>query len=149
MSEFTSESGSQVGRQASTAGGSDCGRDFYVAGGSLRADTPSYIPRKADQELYDALQRGEFCYVLTARQRGKSSLKVRTAARLRAAGVRVVTLDCTAVGQNLSAEQWYFGLLDILGEQLNLEEETDAFWQSHPALGPLQRFMAAIRQVAL
>jgi hypothetical protein len=40
---------------------------------------------------------------------GKSSLMVRTAARLREEGVGVAVLDLTAIGQNLSAEQWYGG----------------------------------------
>ncbi len=95
---------------------------FYVAGGSMSADTPSYVRRQADTELYEALQRGEFCYILTARQMGKSSLMYRTAARLRAEQIRVVILLLTAIGQNLSAEQWYFGMLDLLGEQLDLED---------------------------
>ena len=96
---------------------------FYVSGGSLRADTPSYVQRNADQELFDALQQGEFCYILTARQMGKSSLMVRTATRLRAEGAHVVVLDFTAVGQNLAAEQWYYGLMSRLGEQLGIEDE--------------------------
>ena len=55
--------------------------DFYVVGGTVPRDAPSYVVRRADQELVDALRRGEFCYVLTPRQMGKSSLMVRTAAR--------------------------------------------------------------------
>ena len=51
---------------------------FFVTGGTLRPDAPSYVERSADVELYDALQQGEFCYILTSRQMGKSSLMVRT-----------------------------------------------------------------------
>ena len=122
---------------------------IFRAGGSLAEDAPSYVRRRADTELYDALLQGEFCYILTSRQMGKSSLMVRTAARLRQNGVRVAALDVTAVGLNLSAEQWYFGLLDILAEQLGLEDEMEAFWEAHANLGPLRRFMAALQTVAL
>src|SRR5438552_17038718 len=37
---------------------------FYIAGGTLRSDSPSYVERQADRELYDGLIKGEFCYVL-------------------------------------------------------------------------------------
>ena len=32
---------------------------FFVTGGSLPSDNPSYVERKADMELYEALRRGE------------------------------------------------------------------------------------------
>ncbi|HXB21897.1 MAG TPA: AAA-like domain-containing protein [Candidatus Solibacter sp.] len=122
---------------------------FYVAGGTLRSDALSYVDRQADRELYQGLMEGQFCYVLTARQMGKSSLMIRTVARLRKAGIGVAVLDLTALGQNLSAEQWYGGLLLQLGQRLNLEDELFAFWQAHLSLGMLQRWMSAVREVIL
>jgi hypothetical protein len=122
---------------------------FYVTGGTLRPDSPCYVERRADQELFDGLVQGEFCYVLTARQMGKSSLMVRAANRLRGAGCRVAVLDLAAIGQNVNAEQWYNGLLGRIGLQLNCEEELDTFWLAHPHLGPLQRWLEAIREVVL
>ena len=41
---------------------------FYVIGGTLQRNAPSYVPRQADQDLYDGLIGGKFCYVLTSRQ---------------------------------------------------------------------------------
>ena len=84
---------------------------FYVTGGTLRHDAPSYVERQADKDLLDGLLKDEFCYVLTSRQMGKSSLMVRTASKLREQGVSVVVLDLTAIGQNLTPEQWYDGLV--------------------------------------
>ncbi len=123
--------------------------DFYVTGGTLSQDTPSYVARRADSELYRGLRRGEFCYVLTARQMGKSSLMVRTAERLREDGFTVATLDLTMVGQNLTIEQWYYGLLNLLGRQLGLRPQLREFWLQHAQLSPLQRFMTALREVVL
>jgi hypothetical protein len=85
---------------------------FYVTGGTVplgtpsyvERGTPSYVERQADRELYEALQRGEFCYVLHARQMGKSSLMAHATARLREAGIAVVNLDLTRLGQNLTVE---------------------------------------------
>src|SRR2546422_775692 len=84
---------------------------------------------------------------------GKSSLMVRTAARLREEGGQVAILDFTAIGQNLSPEQWYGGLLRRLGMQLDpsgdLEDALDDFWLEQDQLGPLQRWMAALERVVL
>ncbi len=125
------------------------GGDFYVTGGTLRPDAPSYVERKADREFCQGLLQGEFCYVLTSRQMGKSSLMVRTVQRLRQEGVAVAVLDLTAIGQNLTIEQWYDGLISRLGQQLNLEDELLEFWEAHPEFGPLQRWVTALEEVVL
>src|SRR5437879_2682729 len=122
---------------------------FYTTGGTLAADAPSYVERAADRELLAALERGEYCYVLHARQMGKSSMMVRTAGKLREQGAAVAVRDLTAAGQNVTPEQWYEGILTQVGMQLRLWDELDAFWLAHERLGPLPRFMAALEHCVL
>lgn len=122
---------------------------FYIAGGTLRSDAQSYVRRRADDDLYEGLLRGEFCYILTPRQMGKSSLMVRVSARLQDAQVAVAVLDLTAVGQNVTPEQWYGGLVVQLGYRLGQATEVMSFWQTESVLGPLQRWMKTIRDVIL
>ena len=122
---------------------------FFVTGGTLRPDAECYVERRADGELHEGLIAGDFCYVLTSRQMGKSSLMVRTVRRLRSEGRAVAVLDLTAIGQNLTVEQWYTGLLERAGSQLDLEDELEDFWDDHQKLGPAQRWFAAIREVVM
>ena len=125
------------------------GGRFYVTGGTLNADAPSYVVRDADAVLYDELVSGNLCYVLTARQMGKSSLMVRTAVRLREGGHRVAVLDLTAMGRNVSPEQWYAGLLSQLGQDLDLEGPLLELWTAQSRFGAFARWREALRRVVL
>ena len=122
---------------------------IYTTGGTVRPDSPGYIERKADAELFDALRGGEYCYVLDSRQKGKSSLMARCQLKLEGAGVRTVHLDLQRFGSNLDPERWYAGLLDALDEGLGLTAELFAYWGENLKFGPLQRFFGAIENVLL
>ncbi|MDX2030347.1 MAG: AAA-like domain-containing protein [Blastocatellia bacterium] len=123
--------------------------EFYVVGGTMEPSAPSYIERQADNDLFAALRRGEYCYVLTARQMGKSSLMIRTAARLRESGARVAVLDLAAIGQNLTPERWYAGQLVQIGQRLGLKRELLDSWSANPEMGAMQRWVTALREVLL
>ena len=121
--------------------------NFYITGGTLPQDASSYVTRRADVELFDSLRHGDFCYVLNTRQMGKSSLMVRAANRLKAEGCRVAILDLTAVGKNLSVEQWYFGLLIRVATQVGSRDDLQSFWKNNRELGPMQRFVEGLRRL--
>ncbi|HLJ55715.1 MAG TPA: AAA-like domain-containing protein [Chthonomonadaceae bacterium] len=113
---------------------------YFQVGGTLPGAAPSYVPRQADEDLYQALRAGELCYVLDTRQVGKSSLMVRAAERLRDDGLAAMHLDLSSLGGNLSAEQWYFGLLDGLAAQIGLADEAEQFWLANERLGYARRW---------
>jgi tetratricopeptide (TPR) repeat protein len=122
--------------------------DFFIAGGTLRAQAPSYVMRLADQELFEHTLAGEFCYVLTPRQMGKSSLMIRTARRLAEAGRTVAILDLTGIGSG-SADQWYLGLLEQIARDLRLNIDVPDWWQARASLAIPQRFSDFLRDVVL
>src|SRR5438045_1733708 len=117
-------------------------------GGPPRQDTPAARSGADDPELFEALSRGEYCLVLTPREIGKLA-RVRAAARLREDGAAVVVLNLASFVEPRTTEQWYEALLLELGHQLGLQPEMEQFWREHDRLSALQRWMAALREVAM
>lgn len=95
----------------------------YQVGGSLPIESPTYIKRQADDELYQGLKTGDYCYVLNSRQMGKSSLRVHTMQRLQADGIACGAIDLTRIGsQQVTLKQWYAGIIRSLWSSFELTE---------------------------
>ena len=125
---------------------------YYQVGGSLPVNAPNYVPRKADEDLFQFLQKGEFCYVLNSRQMGKSSLQVRTMQRLMAEGIVCAAIDISEIGnRGVTPEQWYAGILRILENNLHLSEYVNirTWWREREMLPPVQKFSEFIEKIIL
>ncbi len=124
--------------------------NIYQTGGSLPKEFPTYVVRKSDEELYQSIKNGEFCYVLTARQMGKSSLRIRTMHRLTEEGYACSAIDITSIGTtNITADEWYFSLLDEICFDLNLETDLDQWWEEQEKLSPIFKFWKYLREKIL
>ncbi|BAU63327.1 WD-repeat protein [Stanieria sp. NIES-3757] len=124
----------------------------YQVGGCLTTNASCYAIRQADRELYQALIRGQFCYVLNSRQMGKSSLRVQTMHRLQRKGMSCAAIDMTRIGSNnLTPQQWYKGVVFELLRCFNLLGKINfkAWWQEKEHLSNNQRLIEFIEEIIL
>jgi WD40 repeat protein len=125
----------------------------YKVGGSLVENDSNYVVRGADNDLYEAILAGEFCYIFNSRQMGKSSLRVRTIRRLQEDGVACATIDMTDIGsQGVTPQEWYAGIVLTLLTELELGdpiEFLESWWQKHQILSPVQQLAEFIATVLL
>ena len=123
----------------------------YQIGGSLASKSLSYVERKADLELDEALKNGEFCYVLNSRQMGKSSLRVRAMERLQAEGTVCIFIDLTGMGtQDLTPEKWYAGIVRSIVSACKIKFNWRNWWREKRDLfTPVQRLSLFIEEVLL
>lgn len=122
---------------------------IYTVGGTVQAGSGLYIPREADEQLLELCRKRAYAYVLTTRQVGKSSLMVRTAEQLAREDVQVSIVDLTALGVNVTSDQWYQGLLTLIGDSLSLQTNPVEWWLTHAEIGPAQRLILFFETVVL
>lgn len=122
---------------------------FFIAGGTLSRDAPSYVRRAADDQLLAALLDHQYAYLLDSRQKGKSSLVARVIEELESRGYVCVRIDLQRVGANLSADQWYAAILRAFGKRLGIEKEVFEVWSDESRLGPLARWLAVLERAVL
>ncbi|MCA2693032.1 MULTISPECIES: AAA-like domain-containing protein [unclassified Microcystis] len=126
----------------------------YQLGGTLPTDSTTYIKRKADDQLYEAIKTGKFCLVPGPRQTGKSSLIVRAAQRLRSENFACGWVDFSriiSIVREDNSQQWYYDLIYELTRSFELREHFDFrnWLQSQKNLSPPQIFTKFIEDILL
>ena len=125
--------------------------NYYKVGGSLEYQHLTYVVRKADNDLYEGLINGEFCYVLNSRQMGKSSLRVQMMKKLKEQGIKCASIDMTRIGSHVTPAEWYAGVISELLRGFGLSRKVDfsTWWRQRDLLPPLQRLRELIEDVLL
>ncbi len=136
---------------------------FYVADVAVPPDRDCYIERAADTEILQSIREGEYTLLLSSRKVGKSSLLVRTLARLRAGleapnPVRFLTAcqELSEAKPGLTEKEWYFGLINALvndAKRTNagfaIAADWEQWWQSEATVPCGQRFAEFLRRFFL
>jgi WD40 repeat protein len=124
--------------------------EAYITGGTVPPGGGLYVKRDADDELLVLCRMRAFVYILSTRQVGKSSLMTNVATVLAEEGVRSVIIDLSEFGvEEVTADQWYIGLLKELRGQLGLNVNVKAWWGEHAHLPYGQRLTLFLREVLL
>ena len=109
----------------------------YQPGGSLPPDAPTYVKRQADKDLYQSLLARTYCYILNARQMGKSSLRIRTMRLLEEQGITCADVELSGIGsQQITAPQWYGGMIQELVSGFGLAFKRRSWMQEREDLSP-------------
>ncbi|MGD1905145.1 MAG: AAA-like domain-containing protein, partial [Leptolyngbyaceae cyanobacterium] len=122
----------------------------FTTSGTVQAQDGTYLTRAADEELFQLCRQGEYAYILTSRQMGKSSLMVATAERLQGEGIQTAIADLQRLGaQTTDANSWYLGVLTVLARKLRILPELMTWWEENSGLGAAQRFLQFIEDLVL
>ncbi|HYW18373.1 MAG TPA: AAA-like domain-containing protein [Nodularia sp. (in: cyanobacteria)] len=123
--------------------------DYYVVGGTLKASARCYIPRIADEELLESLKKGDYCYILTTRQMGKSSLVIRSAANLKNFNICSAYIDLSAIGKDVTVESWYLGQIKRIVQKVCKDFNYIGWWKENASFSEVDRYVTFLSEILL
>ncbi|MBE7474480.1 MAG: AAA-like domain-containing protein [Anaerolineales bacterium] len=121
----------------------------FVVGGAVPLDVSMYVKRSADDELFNSVLAGQFCYIFAPHHLGKSSLMLRTDWRLQQHGFSTATIDFSGLGTDVDVAALYLLIIKRLKYLLKLSPDPDLWWAEHASLDIAQRFINFLRDVVL
>ncbi|HLO31398.1 MAG TPA: AAA-like domain-containing protein, partial [Anaerolineales bacterium] len=145
------------------------------AGGTLSPREHYYVERPEDKLLYKLCKEGEYCYILAARQLGKSSLAANVIARLQKDGIRSLYVDLQGIGREILErekrlkteshygppnpqfdldykDKWYLSLLNsLLNECKDIREAVNLenWWAAKSGLDHVQKMTTFFSEILL
>lgn len=129
----------------------------FTVGGRLHLSNQTYVHRTSDDELLQELINGKYCYILNARQTGKSSLRIKIVDRLKKCNPKVdsVIIDLNNVAiSRMNWRQWCFAITETIAKAESLQimttKELDQWWKSFgDDIAPLQRHINFLEEYVL
>jgi WD40 repeat protein/subtilisin-like proprotein convertase family protein len=124
--------------------------EFFVVGGPVQPERSCYVERAADRLLDEALRAKRLCCVLGPSSVGKSSLLLRAARTLRAAGTLVALVDLRRIAEQgaETTDSWLRLVASRVAAELKLKVDVGAWWGA-PAAGDEDRLVEFFWQVVL
>ena len=123
----------------------------YQVGNYLTENHPTYVRRPVDKQFFNALKAGEYCYVLSSPQTGKSSLKVSTIKLLQEENIICIVLDMTRVNnQLLTLDEWYDQVILTLEKSFIFPRHfPELWWEERADMIPDEKLFMFIEEVLL
>jgi tetratricopeptide (TPR) repeat protein len=121
----------------------------FVVGGAVPLDASLYVKRPADDEVFNSILAGQFCYIIAPHHLGKSSLLLRTDRRLQQHGFSTAAIDFSGLGAEVDVPALYLLVIKRLKFLLKLSPDPDLWWAEQAPLDVTQRFINFLRDVVL
>lgn len=104
----------------------------YHFGGALDPDDPTYVPRQADIDLLELLEKGQYCYILNSRQMGKSSLAKKARQRLKEKKIISAIIDLSNISSDATREKWYYSIANKMMQSIQESKQIPNFqWKDY------------------